>query len=51
MVDALSIDGSGGSVGRAVAHYFLIPTSAFTLAPLVARSGGTPCSTLSFCLL
>ena len=23
--------------------YILIPTSAFTLAPLVARSGGTPC--------
>ena len=27
VVDALSIDGSGGSVGRAMAHYFLIPTS------------------------
>ena len=24
-------------------------TFAFTLAPLAARSGGTPCSTLSFC--
>ena len=32
----------GGSIGRAVA-IFSEPTSAFTLAPLVARSGGTPC--------
>jgi len=28
---------------------FIHPTFAFTLAPLAARSGGTPCSTLSFC--
>ena len=31
---------------RAVAIYIPVPTSAFTLAPLVARRGGTPCSTL-----
>ena len=28
---------------RAVDYIFPDPTSAFTLAPLVARSGGTPC--------
>ena len=28
---------------RAVAIYIPVPTSAFTLAPLVARRGATPC--------
>ena len=36
-VDAVSVEGRGRSISRAATQYFLNPTSAFTVAPLVAR--------------
>ena len=38
MVDALSIDGSGGSVGRAVAHFSDSNVSVLRTAHLVRRT-------------
>ena len=36
-VDAVSVEGRGRSISRAATQYFLNPTLAFTVAPLVAR--------------